>query len=99
MASRQGLAGVPLLLEFFGPRWRNEHSLAQNLTFLETTVFMQPLLVMADRLSMGNSLEVRNPFLDYRIIEFSRKLSDQLKFREGQGKWILRQALKQLVGD
>src|SRR5262249_25069162 len=98
MASRQGLAGVPFLLEFFGPLWREERTLAQNLSFVETTIFLQPLLVMADRLSMGNSLEVRNPFLDYRIVEFSTRLADHLKFRDGQGKWLLRQALRRLVG-
>lgn len=98
MASRQGLPGLPLLLEYFGPRWRKHRSLGQNLSYLEATVFMQPLLVMADRLSMGSSLEVRNPFLDYRIVEFSAKLADDLKYREGHGKWILRQALRRLVG-
>lgn len=98
MASRQGLVGVPALLDFFTPRWRDDLTFGQNLSALETTVFMQPLLVMADRLSMGNSLEVRNPFLDHRIIELSTRLADRLKFRDGQGKWIVRQALKELVG-
>jgi asparagine synthase (glutamine-hydrolysing) len=99
MASRQGLAGVSDMLEYFAPRWRSELSFAQNLSLIETTVFIQPLLVMADRLSMGNSLEVRNPFLDYRVIDFSTRLADHLKFRDGQGKWILRRALRELLGD
>lgn len=99
MASREGAAGVPLLLDFLGPRWRPNQTFAQNLSLLEATVFLQPLLVMADRLSMGNSLEVRNPFLDYRIVEFSTKIADDLKFRDGQGKWLLRRALRELVGD
>jgi len=98
MASRQGLPGVPLLVDYFAKSWRHHRSLGQNLSYLETTVFMQPLLVMADRLSMGNSLEVRNPFLDHRIVEFSAKLSDDLKYRDGHGKWILRKALQTLVG-
>ncbi len=98
MVSRQGLAGVPLLLDFFAPRWRPDRTFAQNLSVIESTVFLQPLLVMADRLSMGNSLEVRNPFLDYRLVEFSARLADGLKFRDGQGKWLLRQALRRLVG-
>lgn len=98
MASRRGLAGVPELLEFFGARWRNDLTLAQNLTRIEVSVFLQPLLVMADRLSMGNSIEVRNPFLDYRLIEFSTRISDDLKYRDGHGKWLLRQALRELVG-
>ena len=67
-------------MDYFAPLWRKSSSLGQNLSLLEATVFMQPLLVMADRLSMGNSLEVRNPFLDYRIVDFSAKLSDELKF-------------------
>jgi asparagine synthase (glutamine-hydrolysing) len=98
MASRQGLSGVPELLEFFGERWRDDLSFAQNLTRIETLVFLQPLLVMADRLSMGHSLEVRNPFLDYRLVELSTRFSDELKFRDGQGKWLLRKALRELVG-
>jgi asparagine synthase (glutamine-hydrolysing) len=98
MVTRQGLAGVPLLLDFFGPLWRDDRSFGQNLSHLETTIFLQPLLVMADRLSMGNSLEVRNPFLDYRIVEFSTRIADGLKFRDGQGKWLLRRALARLVG-
>jgi asparagine synthase (glutamine-hydrolysing) len=98
MASRQGLAGVPLLLDYFGKSWDPKRSLGQNISYLEATVFLQPLLVMADRLSMGSSLEVRNPFLDYRIVELSAKLADDLKYRDGHGKWVLRQALKKLVG-
>lgn len=99
MASRQGLAGVPLLHAFFAPQWSDERTFAQNLSLLESVVFLQPLLVMADRLAMGNSLEVRNPYLDYRIVEFSAKLSDRLRYRDGQGKWLLRQALRRLIGD
>ena len=88
MVTRQGLAGVPLLADFFAPQWSDERTFAQNLSLLESIVFLQPLLVMADRLAMGNSLEVRNPYLDYRIVEFSAKLSDRLRYRDGQGKWI-----------
>jgi len=97
MVSRQGLAGIPLLLDYFTPRWRAGRSFAQNLSVLETTVFLEPLLVMADRLSMGNSLEVRNPFLDHRVVELSTRVADDLKFRDGQGKWLLRRALARLV--
>jgi asparagine synthase (glutamine-hydrolysing) len=98
MATRQGLGGVPDLVEFFAPLWSERRTFGQNLSFIESTVFMQPLLVMADRLSMGNSLEVRNPFLDYRVVELSNRIASNLKYREGHGKWILRRALERLVG-
>lgn len=99
MVSRQGLPGVPMLLEWFGPRWRDDLTFAQNLARVEATTFLQPLLTMADRLSMANSLEVRNPYLDHRIVELSTRIADDLKYRDGQGKWLLRQALRRLVGD
>jgi asparagine synthase (glutamine-hydrolysing) len=99
MASRKGTEGVSELVEFFAPSWSDDRSMAQNLSVVEATVFLQALLVMADRLSMGNSLEVRNPFLDHRIVDFSARLSDDLKFRDGHGKHLLRLALRKLVGD
>ena len=98
MASRKGLAGVDELVQLFEPRWMSELTFGQNISRIESTVFLQPLLVMADRLSMGNSLEVRNPFLDHRVIELSTRLADNLKFRDGEGKWILRRALRKLLG-
>jgi asparagine synthase (glutamine-hydrolysing) len=99
MASRQGLGGVPFLVDYITPLWSERNTLAQNLSLVESVIFLQPLLVMADRLAMGNSLEVRNPYLDHRIVEFSTKLSDRLRYRDGQGKWLLRQALRRMVGD
>ena len=45
MVTRQGLGGLPMLLDFFGPRWRDDRTFAQNLSRLETTIFLQPLLV------------------------------------------------------
>ena len=40
---------------------------------------------------MGNSIESRLPFLDYRVMEFGLALPEALKLRGGHGKWILRE--------
>jgi asparagine synthase (glutamine-hydrolysing) len=45
------------------------------------------------------SREVREPFLDHRIVELGLRQPPERKIRDGQGKWLLRQALRRLVGD
>nr|WP_319393035.1 asparagine synthase (glutamine-hydrolyzing) [uncultured Desulfobacter sp.] len=48
------------------------------------------VLVKVDRMSMAHALEVRNPLLDYRVLEFAAKLPYRLKLNNGSGKQILR---------
>ncbi len=56
-----------------------------------TTASLPTLLRYEDGNSMGNSIESRLPFLDYRVMEFGLALSEALKLRGGHGKWILRE--------
>lgn len=55
------------------------------------------LLTKVDRMSMANSLEVRTPFLDHRIIEFGSRTPAYLKIRNGLTKYILRKAMDKIV--
>ena len=98
MALRGSPEQIAALKAMFASAWDGEAPLAYNLSLLEARWFLQPLLMMADRMSMANSLEVRNPFLDHRIIEFSAKLAHSCRFAEGKGKPVLREALHRLVG-
>lgn len=43
-----------------------------------------------DRASMQHSVELREPFLDYRLVEFAFAQEEKWKIREGTGKWFLR---------
>lgn len=53
--------------------------------------------VKVDRASMAYSVEVRSPFLDYRIIEFARTLSVSYRYVSGRKKAILRDILKEYI--
>ena len=53
--------------------------------------------VKVDRASMASSVEVRSPFLDYRIVEFARKLPLEYRFKGTLRKRILRDILSDYI--
>lgn len=55
------------------------------------------ILVKGDRLSMGNALEARVPFLDKEVFEAASELCDGDKLRNGTTKYILRDAFSDIV--
>ena len=54
-------------------------------------------LVRADKSSMAFSVECRFPFLDYRLVEYAINLSYDYKTKNGLTKYILREAMKDLL--
>lgn len=55
------------------------------------------ILVKTDRCSMRYSLEVRCPMLDYRIVEYSYRLSHKFKYKVGNKKRILKDLAYEVV--
>ncbi len=47
--------------------------------------------------SMGVPLELRSPFLDYRVVEFGFTLPMELLIKDGWMKWLLRCAMEDLL--
>lgn len=97
MASRSGLVGAGLIKMHLADLWSARRSAIENVSYIETRVFLQPLLQMADRMCMANSVENRCPFLDHRIVEFAFSLDDSLRHRDGVGKWIVHQAAQRVL--
>ncbi len=50
-----------------------------------------------DRVSMRSSTELREPFLDHRLFEIAFRQRDEFKINHGQGKWFMRELLKQYL--
>lgn len=61
------------------------------------TYLPDDILCKVDRAAMAISLETRVPFLDPDVLAASARLPTQMKIRDGQGKWALRQILYQHV--
>ena len=55
------------------------------------------LLRYADRSSMHHGVEVRLPFLDWRLVELSMATPVDWKFTQGWSKWPLRQAMESVL--
>src|SRR5712691_11499560 len=72
-------------------------TLRRILYFDQTSWLPDNLLERGDRMTMAASIEARVPFLDHELAAFVSSLPDRFRVRGLCGKWILRQAGKQLI--
>lgn len=81
--------------EFLDANWQRSHG-RDVVTRASTTDILTylpcDLCTKVDIASMAHGLEVRQPFLDYRLVEFAASLPVSLKFRGNRGKLILQDA-------
>ena len=67
-------------------------------TYLELMYRLPELLLMrVDKMTMATSVEGRVPFLDHSMIELSFRLADDLKVRNGVTKWVLKEAMRDIL--
>ncbi|MDB5274326.1 MAG: asnB [Chitinophagaceae bacterium] len=85
-------------------KWIDEAKMNRRLTpkeqqaFFDLTHYLKDdLLVKVDRTTMYNSIEAREPLLDYRLVEFALNLSQSFKYKKGIEKYILKEVLYEYV--
>ena len=72
-------------------------SLLDRLLYTDIKTYLVELLMKQDQMSMAASIESRVPFLDHRLVEFVSGLPPRLKLRGLTTKWLLRQAVQNLL--
>lgn len=70
----------------------SHHNLDQHLRRQIEFYGFSQIMHYEDQSSMLNSVEIRSPFIDHRVMEFAFGLPDRLKFDQGITKRILRES-------
>ncbi len=73
---------------------RSGDNLSPYLWFDQKYFLADDILTKTDRMSMAHSLEVRPPFLDHRIVEFSATLPAELKIQGSRQKVLLKELMR-----
>jgi asparagine synthase (glutamine-hydrolysing) len=77
-----------------------QHPLNQMLYAYCQDWLVEDLLMKADRMSMANSLELRTPFLDYRLVEWAARAPITAKIGpDHEGNWHTKRVLRQFAAD
>ena len=72
----------------------------ERMIYKELKVRLAELLLMrVDKITMATSVEARVPFLDHKLVEFAMSLPREMKYRNGETKYILKRALRGVVPD
>jgi asparagine synthase (glutamine-hydrolysing) len=74
------------------------YGLLQKMLYVDTKTWLpDDLLVKADKMTMANSVELRVPFLDHKVLEFAAQLPRNQKLRGLTTKYIAKKALAKHV--
>jgi asparagine synthase (glutamine-hydrolysing) len=79
-------------------RWPQTESFEHWMMAMDGQTYLpDDIMVKFDRATMAASIEGRVPLLDHRLVELAWRMPLDLKIRDGQGKWLLREVLHRHV--
>lgn len=77
-------------------RVKSHEPLNQLLYVFCQSWLVEDLLMKADKMSMANSIELRTPFLDYRLVEWAAKIPTKMKIgKDDTGTYQTKRVLRQ----
>lgn len=81
------------------PKDFNDWDYVYKAQYLEIITFMSGYLLSSqgDRMAMANSVELRVPYLDHRIIEYMSTVPSRFKIRGLNEKYLLKKVFKDLL--
>jgi asparagine synthase (glutamine-hydrolysing) len=75
-----------------------DHDLVNQMLYVDTKTWLpDDLLLKADKMTMANSIELRVPLLDHKLLEFAASLPGNYKVRRFTTKYIAKKALQDRV--
>ncbi len=73
-------------------------NLLNKMLYVDTKTWLpDDLLIKADKMTMANSVELRVPLLDHKVLEFAASIPTEYKLNGLTTKYILKRALKDRV--
>jgi asparagine synthase (glutamine-hydrolysing) len=92
----QGYTGIEVLKRH-AARAPSDHPLSLIQYLDLKTYLVGDINTKVDRASMAHGLEVREPLMDHPLVEWLSGLPPELKLRNGEGKYLLKRALRKYL--
>jgi asparagine synthase (glutamine-hydrolysing) len=91
-------SSVDAVRRYFSQNKVGGQGLINQMLYIDTkTSLPDDLLLKADKMTMANSIELRVPLLDHRLLEFAARLPENLKVHGFTTKYVAKRALRNRV--